>query len=231
MKVLVVDDQDLLRESLAAALGTHGVDVVGHAGDPRTATSAVDQLQPDVVLLDVQLGPAAADVGGFTVARHIRSTRPEVGLLMLSIHDEPAYLQQLLDLDTGGPRAAGYLVKDRGGLDALVAALSRVATGEVVLDPVLVQRLTRRRTELISLLTPLEHHTLSRVAEGYSNQGIAERTGRSLGTIEQQLNTIIGKLGLPAMRDPQRREVNIRVLAVLAYLGINPNAQNLRTTK
>jgi DNA-binding NarL/FixJ family response regulator len=224
MKVLVVDDHDLLRESLAAALGTHGVDVVGNAGDADSAIAAVDRLAPDVVVLDVQLGPAASDVGGFTVAQHIRATRPETGLLMLSIHDEPAYLQRLLDLDAGGPRAAGYLVKDRGGLDALVAALGRVAAGEVVLDPLLVRRLTRRRAELTSLLTPLEHQTLSLAAEGYSNQGIAERTGRSRGTIEQQLNTVIGKLGLPAMDDPQRRQVNIRVLAVLAYLGVNSTA-------
>jgi DNA-binding NarL/FixJ family response regulator len=218
VKALIVEDQPVLRESLAIALGARGVQVVAEAADVASALRAADRTAPDVVLLDVQLGKGD-DIGGLRVARQLRHDYPTVGLLVLSAHDEPRYLEEILRLEAGPPRAVGYLVKDRGGVSAIVEAMTRVAAGDVVLDPVLVERLAMRpNPALRELLSPHEYRLLSLVAEGLSNHGVAERLNCKVSTVERHLTTIAGRLGVAPAQDTQRRTVNVRVLAVLAYL-------------
>jgi DNA-binding NarL/FixJ family response regulator len=226
MKIVVVEDQALLRESLTVALSMHGIAVVGHAHDADGAVALVNEVQPDLVLLDIQLGDDPGDTSGLAAAHTIRRQCPHIGLLVLSAHDEPAYLDRLMNLDAAKPRALGYLVKNRGGLGTLVTAITRVGNGEVAVDPVLVERLSqRRRADLTRQLTPHEQRILQLVAQGLSNYGIAQELRCQPSSVERHLTAITRTLNLPPLEDPKRREVNVRVMAVLAYLKAQPTTQ------
>jgi DNA-binding NarL/FixJ family response regulator len=143
-----------------------------------------------------------------------------VGLLVLSAHAEVAYAERLLNLEERS-RSIGYLLKDRvGNVDELVDALNRVTSGEVVIDPSIIDRLMKRRRwqDPLDALSPHERRVLSLVAEGRSNLGIAQRLGVKISTVEKKLADITAKLGLPASNGLDRRDANVRVLATLTFL-------------
>ncbi|GAB3236640.1 response regulator transcription factor [Kineococcus gypseus] len=219
MRVVIVEDHGWLREALAEALPGRGVEVVGQAGDSTSALAVIDRTAPDVALLDIRLPPTFSDEG-LRIAESVRGRYPQVGLLVLSSHAEVAIAERLVNLQDD-PYAIGYLLKERvGDLGEVVDAVHRVAAGEVVIDPSIVARLmSRRRTvDPLETLTPYERRVLGLVAEGRSNLGIARHLGIQISTVEKHLTSITGKLGLPQLEAQDRRTVNVRVLAALAFL-------------
>ncbi|MEV7630287.1 response regulator transcription factor [Actinoplanes sp. NPDC089786] len=223
MRVVIVEDEGLLLDALADGLTTRSVEVAGKARDAEQALSTIKDLAPDVAMLDIRRPPTFTDEG-LGIAERVRAALPEVGLLVLSSYAEVAYAERLLSMDAE-PRAVGYLLKERvGDLVELVSALHRVASGEVVVDSYLINRLmTRRRThDPLERLTPHERRILALVAEGRSNLGIAQILNCQVGTVEKHLSTLADKLGLPTAEDSRRRQVNIRVLTALTFLRSVP---------
>jgi DNA-binding NarL/FixJ family response regulator len=212
MRVVIADDQALLRESLADALMTRGIDVVGRAGDPATLLAMLPAVAPDVAILDIRMPPTFT-TEGLQLAATIRAAEPRPAVLMLSHHVETAVAMDLLRDD---PAGVGYLLKDRiTRIDTLVDALERLVDGGSVVDPDIVSRLLGRPREHDPLdeLTPRERDVLRAMAEGRSNRGIAEALGIDDKTVEYHITAILGKLSLEA--DPADHR---RVLAVLQYL-------------
>jgi DNA-binding NarL/FixJ family response regulator len=219
MRVVIVEDHGWLREALAEALPGRGVEVVGTAGDAGAALDVVDRVAPDVAILDIRLPPTYTDEG-LRVAEILRDRYPEVGLLILSTHADAAFAERLLNLHEDA-RAVGYLLKERvGDLGEVVAALGRIAAGEVVVDPLIITRLMSRRRarDPLEALTPYERRVLALVAEGRSNLGIAQELGVQISTVEKHLTNITSKLGLPGAEGQDRRKLNVRVLAALTFL-------------
>jgi DNA-binding NarL/FixJ family response regulator len=216
MRVVIVEDSGLLRRLLVDVLTRRGLEVVGEAGSRDEAVAVVGATQPDVALLDIRMPPGHAD-DGLQAARTIRESWPQIGLLVLSHYLETAYAERLLRECHGG---VGYLIKDRVQDDVwLIEAIRRVAAGEVVIDPDLVQRvvLRQRRVNPLEELTEQERGTLHLMAEGYSNNGIAQQMFCSVKTVEKRIGILSDKLGLLSDgRD--RAQVNVRVLATLTYL-------------
>ena len=210
-RVVIADDDVLVREGVASLLADAGYDVVGRAGDGETLVSAVSEAMPDVAVVDIRMPPSQT-WEGLEAARSIRSAHPEVGILLLSAHVE---VETAIDLLEGGERI-GYLLKDRIlRVDDLVDALERVAAGGSVVDPALVQELvaTRHKNDPLADLTPREKEVLTLMAEGLSNAGIAARLVVTEGAVEKHVRSILAKLRLPTTEDGHRR-----VLAVLTYL-------------
>ena len=212
MRIVLADDADLLREALAAALTSAGFEVVGQASDATGLLAMVEERQPDVVVLDVRMPPTHT-TEGLEAARAIRAARPGTAILVLSQYVETRYAVDLLRED---PSGVGYLLKDRvTRVDDLADAVRRVAAGGSVIDPEVVARLLGRPREHSALdeLTPREREILGLMAEGRSNQAIADRLSLELKTIEGHVRAIFSKLGLEPAAEDHRR-----VLAVLAYL-------------
>ena len=212
MRIVLADDADLLREALASALTSAGFDVVGQAADATTLLSLVEQHRPDVVVLDVRMPPTHT-TEGLEAARAIRAAHPGTAILVLSQYVETRYAVDLLRED---PSGVGYLLKDRvTRVTDLAEAVRRVAAGGSVIDPEVVARLLGRPREHSPLdeLTPRECEILGLMAEGRSNQAIADRLSLELKTIEGHVRAIFSKLGLEPAAEDHRR-----VLAVLAYL-------------
>jgi DNA-binding NarL/FixJ family response regulator len=210
-RVVVADDDVLLREGVASLLGEAGYDVIGRAGDPAELTELVRAGQPDLVIVDIRMPPTHT-FEGIDTAREIRAEFPGIGILLLSAHVE---VETAIDFLRSGERT-GYLLKSRIlKVDDLVDALERIALGGAVIDPVLVQELLtqQRRTDPLAVLTAREREVLSLVAEGRSNAGIAHRLWISEGAVEKHVRSILAKLELPASDDDHRR-----VLAVLMFL-------------
>ncbi|HVK23383.1 MAG TPA: response regulator transcription factor [Actinokineospora sp.] len=219
MRVGIVEDQPLLQDVLAEGLRSRGVVVAFLARDAGQVAALLDRDPPDALLLDVRLPPDYTDEG-LQIAQATRARHPEIGLLVLSSFGELDLAERLLTLQDP-PRAVGYLLKERvGNLDELVGALGRVADGDVVIDPNLINGLMTRRRAASPLdsLSPHERRILAMVAEGRSNLGIAEQMACQVGTVEKHLSAITSKLGLSAIDQPQRRGMNVRVLAALAFL-------------
>ena len=196
MRVVVAEDSVLLREGLARLLTEAGYQVDAATGDAEEFLREVDAHRPDVVVVDVRMPPTFTDEG-LRAALVVRSTWPDVGVLVLSQYVEERYATELL---SDRPQGVGYLLKDRvADLTEFLDALQRVAAGGSALDPeVVAQLLARSRL----------------MAEGRSNAAIAAQLVVSDGAVEKHINSIFGKLGLaPADRDHRR------VLAVLRYLG------------
>jgi DNA-binding NarL/FixJ family response regulator len=212
IRIVLADDADLLREALAAALQTAGFDVVGQAADVGQLLALIGRSEPDVAIVDVRMPPTHT-TEGLEAAHRIRAEHPRVAILVLSQYVETRYAIDLLRDD---PTGVGYLLKDRVTKVAdLAEAVRRVAAGGSVIDPEVVSRLLGRRRRRSSLdeLTPREREILALMAEGRSNQAIADQLVLESKTIEGHISAIFGKLGLePAAQD------NRRVLAVLAYL-------------
>jgi DNA-binding NarL/FixJ family response regulator len=219
VRVVIVEDHGLFREALTESLPGRGVEVVGTATDHGGAIAEIDRSAPDVVLLDIRLPPNFADEG-LRVAEHVRARYPEVGLLLLSTHAEVAYAERLLNLQENS-HGVGYLLKERvGQLSEIVDAVRRVAAGEVIIDPSLIDRLMARKRIIdpLETLTAYERRVLGLVAEGRSNLGIAQQLDVKISTVEKHLASITAKLGLSSLTNADRRGVNVRVLAVLTFL-------------
>ncbi|HZM82729.1 MAG TPA: response regulator transcription factor [Candidatus Limnocylindrales bacterium] len=224
MRVVIVEDQGLLRDALAEGLSTHQVEVVGLARDHREALAAIDRSAPDVVLLDIRLPPDFTDEG-LAIAEEARSRYPDVAVLVLSQYREVAYAERLLNMQEHC-HAVGYLLKERvGNLTELVSALQRVAAGEIVIDPDVIAALVRRPRvqDPLETLTAYERRALTLLAEGRSNLGIAQVLDCQISTVEKHLSNITKKLGLATAGTGKSRHVNVRVLAALAFLRSNPS--------
>jgi DNA-binding NarL/FixJ family response regulator len=212
LRIVLADDAVLLRDAIAAALGAAGFEVVGQAGDVPSLLALVEAQLPDVAILDVRMPPSHT-TEGLEAARVIRRAHPRIAILVLSQYVETRYA---VDLIRDDPSGIGYLLKDRVSRVAdLADAVRRVAAGGSVIDPEVVGRLLGRPREHspIDELTPREREILALMAEGRSNQGIAERLTLELKTIEGHVGQIFSKLGLEPTGDDHRR-----VLAVLTYL-------------
>jgi serine/threonine-protein kinase PknK len=210
-RVVLADDDVLLREGIASLLHGAGYDVVGQAGDPASLTSLVRELSPDLAVIDIRMPPRHASEG-IDVARAIRNELPSVGILLLSAHVE---LETAIDLLDGG-ESIGYLLKYRVMKSAdVIDALDRIAAGGSVMDPALVRELFARKTrnDPLGELTARELEVLALVAEGRSNSGIAHRLCVSEGAVEKHVRSILAKLQLPESDEDHRR-----VLAVLKFL-------------
>jgi DNA-binding NarL/FixJ family response regulator len=215
MRVVIVEDNALLREGIVALLRERGVDVVAQAEDAPGLLRIVAGHKPDVAIVDVRLPPTFTD-DGVRAAIEARAKHPGLGVLILSQYVEPVYTQELLASGTGG---VGYLLKERvGEVQAFVEAIERVAAGGTALDREVVAEIMRTRaddsSELgLGSLTPREREVLGLMAEGRTNAAIARELVVTSGAVEKHVSSIFGKLDLPASNDDHRR-----VLAVLAFL-------------
>jgi DNA-binding NarL/FixJ family response regulator len=206
VRVVIADDSVLLREGVASLLEDAGFEVVGQAGDPDDLLLKVRSYEPDVAIVDIRMPPTHTDEG-------LRARYPGVGVLVLSQYVESGYALELLQ---GSAEGVGYLLKDRvSDVAEFAAAVRRVGEGGSALDPEVVSRLVGRRRgdDPISQLTPREREVLELMAEGRSNQAIAERLVVTERAVEKHVTSILQKLRLPAAAEDHRR-----VLAVLAYL-------------
>ncbi len=211
-RVVVAEDDVLLREGIASLLNGAGFDVVGQAGDATTLIEIVREQVPDLAVVDIRMPPTQS-WEGLEAARSIRAEFPQVGILLLSAHVE---IETAIDLLEGGERI-GYLLKSRVMKVAdVVDALERISAGGSVVDPALVRELVaaRHRNDPLADLTPREREVLALMAEGHSNSGIASRLFVTEGAVEKHVRSILAKLRLPATEDAHRR-----VLAVLIFLA------------
>ncbi|MGH2974386.1 MAG: response regulator transcription factor [Solirubrobacterales bacterium] len=213
MRVIVADDSVLLREGVTRLLEEADFEVVGQAADGEELMRKARAHKPDVAIIDIRMPPTHTDEG-LRAARAIREEMPGTGVVVLSAYVEEAYALELVGEDAAG---VGYLLKDRvsdGGRFA--EAVQRVAEGGSALDPEVVsQMLGRRRVEdPLEELTPREQEVLGLMAEGRSNQAIADALVISARAVEKHVTSIFTKLDLPQAPEDHRR-----VLAVLAFLG------------
>ncbi|WP_243841859.1 MULTISPECIES: response regulator transcription factor [unclassified Salinibacterium] len=206
----MADDSVLLREGLVRVLEEAGHEVVGAYGDAVELLAHVNDLAPELAVLDVRMPPTYRDEG-VRAAIRLRTERPGMGILLLSQYVEVAYAQELLGSGGGG---VGYLLKDRvASLDELTDAVDRIASGGTVLDPEVVAQLIGRRNDPLSSLTPREREVLQLMAEGRSNAAIAKDLFIGVGAVEKNVTSIFTKLGLEDSGTDHRR-----VLAVIAWL-------------
>jgi DNA-binding NarL/FixJ family response regulator len=211
LRVVLADDDVLLREGLASLLDRSGFDVVGQAGNGIELLAAVRATRPDVAIVDIRMPPGHA-TEGLEAARLIREELPEIAIVVLSAHVE---VDEAMELLAGGERL-GYLLKTRvTDIADFIDTLQRIAAGAAVVDPALVRELVtaRRRRDPLDVLSPREREVLGLMAEGASNSGIAGRIFVSEGTVEKHVRSILGKLDLPESETDHRR-----VLAVLKFL-------------
>jgi DNA-binding NarL/FixJ family response regulator len=210
-RVVLADDDVLLREGLASLLDRSGFDVIGQAGDAVELLALVRASRPEVAIVDIRMPPAHG-TEGLVAARTIRAELPEIAIIVLSAHVE---VDEAMELLAGGERL-GYLLKSRvTDVGQFIETVERIAAGASVVDPSLVQELikARRRRDPLDVLSPREHEVLALMAEGGSNAGIARRIFVSEGTVEKHVRSILTKLDLPESEIDHRR-----VLAVLRFL-------------
>jgi DNA-binding NarL/FixJ family response regulator len=212
LRVVLADDQALLREGIALLLGDAGFDVVGEAADAPELLRKVAGHRPDVAVVDVQMPPDNTD-DGLRAAIDIRNRHPAVAVLVLSQFVEQRYAADLLGKNAAG---VGYLLKDRvSDFGFCAAAVRRVAAGGTVLDPAVVAEMLgrRRRDDPLDELTPRERQVLELMAEGRSNRGIAEALVVTPHAVEKHVSNLFMKLGVGEAPADHRR-----VQAVLAFL-------------
>jgi DNA-binding NarL/FixJ family response regulator len=212
VRVVIADDEVLLREGLERLLLEAGFDVVGKVGTADELRRKVELARPDVAIVDIRMPPTHTDEG-IVAAQEIRQSHPEVGVLVLSQHLESRYAMRLIEEHPGG---TGYLLKQRvSNLGVLTDALMRLHDDECVIDPTIVARLVKRARPARQLaeLTEREREVLALMAEGRSNKAICARLFLSLKTVEAHVKHIFRKLDIDESPDDHRR-----VLAVLAYL-------------
>jgi DNA-binding NarL/FixJ family response regulator len=212
LRVVVGEDQPLVRAGVVRVLEDEGFEVVAVAADAADLLRKARAHKPDVVVTDIQMPPDQTD-DGLRAAMEIRASMPDIGVVVLS-----QFLEDRYALDLVGDRAdgVGYLLKDRvGDLRLFTDAVRRVAAGGSALDPDVVQRMVGRRRETgpLDALTPREREVLALMAEGRSNRGIADELVVTVPAIERHITSIFGKLGLHAVPEDHRR-----VLAVLQFL-------------
>jgi DNA-binding NarL/FixJ family response regulator len=210
-RIVVADDDTLLREGIASLLRDAGFDVIGQAHDAAELMTLVREQHPDLAIIDIRMPPGYL-TEGLVAARQIRAEFPEVSTLVLSAHVEVDQAMELL----GAGHGVGYLLKSRVvDVTDFAETVGRIAAGGSVVDPVLVQELVaaRRRDDTFQQLTDRERDVLALMAEGRSNAGIAHRLWITEGTVEKHVRSILARMHLPETEDDHRR-----VLAVLAYL-------------
>jgi len=210
-RVVVADDDTLLREGIASLLERSGFDVVAQAGDAPGLLALVREMKPDLAIIDIRMPPDNVSAG-LDAAQVIRDELPGVAILLLSAHAE---VEDAMGLLSTGSRV-GYLLKSRvTDMAEFAETAERVAHGGSVVDPALVQELivARNRDGSLEQLTEREHDVLALMAEGRSNAGIARRLWITEGTVEKHVRRIMARLQLPDTDDHHRR-----VLAVIAYL-------------
>jgi DNA-binding NarL/FixJ family response regulator len=212
MRVVVAEDNTLLREGVARLLEDAGMQVVGRCGDAEELLASVRADAPDVAIVDIRLPPSHTDEG-LRAAAEIRERHADTGVLVLSQHVELGLAFKLLADSVEG---TGYLLKDRiSDVGEFAQAVRRVADGGTALDPTIVSQLLSRKRDDDPLgnLTPRERQVLELMAEGSSNQAIADKLVISLRAVEKHVTSIFSALGLPSTGLEHRR-----VLAVLTYL-------------
>ena len=212
MRVVIAEDSVLLREGLERLLNENGLEVIGSCETAQDLLGMVRRFEPDVAIVDIRLPPTHNDEG-MRAALEIRARHPAVGVLVLSQYVELGLAMQLLAESAEG---VGYLLKDRiSDVKEFVSAVQRVAAGGSAIDPIIVSTLLskRRSDDPLDELTPREREVLELMAEGRSNQGIADKLVITLRAVEKYVSSIFGKLGLPSSGSDSRR-----VLAVLLYL-------------
>jgi DNA-binding NarL/FixJ family response regulator len=210
---VIAEDSVLLREGISRILDGAGFDVVGLCNTAEELLQKTANYSPDVAIVDIRLPPTHNDEG-LQAALDIRARHPSVSVLVLSQYVEVGLAMKLLSDSAEG---AGYLLKDRiSDVKEFIAAVRRVANGGSAIDPIIVSTLLskRRSDDPMAVLTPREREVLVLMAQGRSNQGIAESLVITLRAVERYVSTIFGKLGLPATTSDSRR-----VLAVLLYLN------------
>ncbi len=212
MRVVVADDSVLLREGVVRLLEESGFDVVAQAGDADDLLRKVNAHKPDVAVVDIRMPPTNTD-DGLRAALQIRATHPDTGVLVLSQYVEEGYALELVGDAAGG---VGYLLKDRvADVERFIDAVRRVGDGGSVLDPEVVATLLgrRRRDDPLGELTAREREVLALMAEGRSNQAIAEQLVVTERAVEKHVTSIFSKLDLAPAPEDHRR-----VLAVLTFL-------------
>ena len=212
MRVVIGEDQALMREGIVRLLEEAGFDVVGQAGDAIDLRRKVGAHKPDVAVVDIQMPPERTD-DGLRAAMHIRSNHPDTRVLVLSQYVDARYAVDLIGEDAEG---VGYLLKDPvGDLDEFAEAVRRVGEGGSVLDPEIVTRMLarQRREDPVEELSPRERDVLELMAQGRSNHGIADQLVITESAVEKHVTAIFEKLDLERDFEPHRR-----VLAVLTFL-------------
>jgi DNA-binding NarL/FixJ family response regulator len=211
MRVVLAEDDVLLREGLASLFERSGIDVAGQASDSTELLALVRKTVPDMVIADIRMPPSHT-TEGLEAAMAIRAERPEIAILLLSAYADVEHAMELL----ASGRAIGYLLKSRiTNVDDFLDTVHRVAEGGSVVDPALVQELVtaRRRDDPLAVLSTREVEVLALMAEGRSNSGIAKRLWVTEGTVEKHVRSILTKLNLPEAEDDHRR-----VMAVVTFL-------------
>jgi DNA-binding NarL/FixJ family response regulator len=210
-RVVLADDDVLLREGMASLLELSGFRVVGRSGDAAELIELVREHHPDLAIVDIRM-PPHHETEGLQAARVIREEFPQTAILVLSVHADVEHAMELLASGQG----IGYLLKSRvTDVDEFIDALNRIARGGSVVDPALVQELVaaRRRNDPLDVLSPREREVLALMAEGRSNTGIAHRLWVTEGTVEKHVSSILMKLRVPETEDDHRR-----VRAVITFL-------------
>ena len=218
-RVVIAEDSAILRDGLVQLLVDRGFVITDAVGGPDALAASVERDPPDVAIVDIRMPPTFTDEG-LRAAIDLRRRHSGLGILLFSQYIETRYAAELLADDAAG---IGYLLKDRvADVSDFVEALERVAAGGTALDPEVVSQLFRasRQRGGLATLTPRERQVLALMAEGRSNAGIAAELVVSGGAVEKHVASIFAKLGLP-----QDESDNRRVLAVLRYLGGNPQLQ------
>jgi DNA-binding NarL/FixJ family response regulator len=212
VRIVIAEDDALLREGLALLLKAEGLEVVATTGGPEEFLAAVDEHRPDLALVDVRMPPTHTDEG-IRAAVEARRRQPGLAVLVLSAYVEQAFATDLL---AGGSARLGYLLKERvGRVEQFLDTLRRVADGGTAIDPdVVTQLLSRTRTDSrLERLSPREQDVLALMAEGLGNAAIAERLVVTEGAVHKHIRSIFAKLDLPPDEQTDRR-----VVAVLRYL-------------
>src|SRR5688572_28795413 len=213
MRVVIADDSVLFREGIAELLRQAGFEIAGQSDTAGDLLLKVRSYSPDVAIVDIRMPPTHTDEG-MRAARQIRERHPGVGVLVLSQYVEARYMMELLQGDIDG---VGYLLKDHiRDVSEFADAVRRVAQGGSAFDPAVVSSLVGRRQgdDPLDSLTPREREVLELMAEGRSNQAIAEKLVVTAGAVEKHVRSIFTKLGLPASSEDHRR-----VLAVITFLN------------
>ena len=211
-RVVLADDDILLREGLASLLERFGFEVVGQAENSPQLIDLVREHEPDLAIVDIRMPPNHS-IEGLEAARAIRAEHPQIAILVLSAHVEVEHAMDIL----GSGHRSGYLLKSRvTDVDEFIATLERIVKGGSAVDPALVQELVaaRRTHDPLEALSARELEVLALMAEGRSNAGIAHQLWVTEGTVEKHVRSILAKLSLPETGEDHRR-----VLAVIAFLG------------